>query len=109
MVTTDSWFAEQAQIFSVLSSELRLRLLSEMVDRQVTAPELAEKTEFEVTAETIHNNLKQLREIGLVSSEKVYGPGNRPKDAFELTDGGFEIVLTVSDEYLFSCDVINSE
>lgn len=94
----------QARLFSVLSSELRLRLLTKLADDPVTAPELAEDPAFQVTAETIHNNLKQLRDVGLVESERVYGPGNRPKDAFSLHKDGFEIILSVSDDYTFDLE-----
>jgi predicted ArsR family transcriptional regulator len=100
----DDDYSEQAQLFAVLSSELRLRLLSQMTEGRVTAPELAEQEGFEVTSETIHNNLKQLRDAGLVDSERIYGPGNRPKDAFSLADEGIELALRVSDRYSFDLD-----
>mgnify|MGYP006295154639 CR=1 FL=1 len=101
MVDMDS-VAEQARLFGVLASELRLQLLAVLAEETVSAPELADRPEFDVTAETIHNNLKQLREVGLVESERIYGPGNRPKDAFSLSADGFELVLTVADEYSVS-------
>ena len=93
--------AEQTEIFSSLTSELRLQLLEELTSGPTSAPDLAEKEQFEVTAETIHNNLRELERVGFLERKEVYGPGNRPRDEFSLT-GDIELQLTVkSNEYSF--------
>lgn len=94
-------YSEQTEIFSSLTSELRLQLLEELSNGATSAPELAEKDKFKVTAETIHNNLRELERTGFVEREEVYGPGNRPRDEFSLA-GDIELHLCVgSNEYTF--------
>ncbi len=96
---------KQTEIFSSLTSELRLQLLEEITESPASAPELAEKDRFEVTAETIHNNLRELERVGFLVRKEVYGPGNRPRDEFSLA-GDIELQLTIkSKEYSFDFSV----
>lgn len=88
-------YGRQAEVFSALTSELRLQLLKELSDGALSAPELADLDKFEVTAETIHNNLRELERAGFLEREEVYGPGNRPRDEFSLA-GDVNLNLTVN-------------
>lgn len=98
-------FGEQTEVFSALTSELRLELLQELSDGPSSAPELANLDKFEVTAETIHNNLRELERAGFLQRQEVYGPGNRPRDEFSLV-GDVELNLTVaSGNYSFEFSV----
>ena len=98
-------YAKQTEIFSALNSELRLQLLEEITQGSASAPDLADQDKFQVTAETIHNNLRELERVGLVDREEVYGPGNRPRDEFTLS-GDIELMLKVkSDEYSFELNI----
>lgn len=94
-------FSEQTEVFGALTSELRLKLLEELSHGASSAPELADLDRFEVTAETIHNNLRELERTGFLEREEVYGPGNRPRDEFSLV-GEIELLLAVGkNEYSF--------
>ena len=95
-------FSSQAAIFQALSSELRLRLLSKATAGPVAAPELADEPEFEVTAETIVNNLNTLENAGFLESRTVRGPGNRPRKEFSLRHDGVRLELeAIEYEYHF--------
>lgn len=98
MPDSDSDYSEQAKIFSALSSELRLKLLRYATEGPVTAPDLAQRDEFEVTAETIVNNLNLLEGVGFLESRTVRGPGNRPRKEFSLKEGGFHLGLEAAPE-----------
>ena len=98
-------YGEQTEIFSSLSSELRLQLLEELTKGPASAPDLADKDKFEVTAETIHNNLRDLERVGFLTREQVYGPGNRPRDEFSLV-GDIDLHLLVkSGEYSYDLSI----
>jgi len=98
-------FSEQTDVFVVLTSELRLKLLEEISHGASSSPELADLDRFKVTAETIHNNLRELERTGFLEREEVYGPGNRPRDEFSLA-GDIELLLSVDDnEYSFDFSV----
>lgn len=98
-------YGEQTEIFSSLSSELRLQLLDELTRGPASAPELADKDKFEVTAETIHNNLRDLERVGFLVREQVYGPGNRPRDEFSLAgDIDLHLILKL-DEYSYDLSI----
>lgn len=93
--------SDQAKVFKALNSEVRLRLL-QVVSEQgtVSAPDIAQQ--FEITAESIKNNLNQLEDAGLLTSSRVRGPGNRPRDEFSLLDDGVRLRLDVlEDTYSF--------
>lgn len=93
--------SDQARIFKALNSEVRLRLLQTVAEEgDVSAPDVAKQ--FEITAESIKNNLNQLEEAGLLISSRVRGPGNRPRDEFSLPDDGVQLKLDVlEDTYSF--------
>jgi len=98
-------YGEQTEIFSSLTSELRLQLLEDLTHGPASAPDLADKDKYEVTAETIHNNLRDLERVGFLVREQVYGPGNRPRDEFSLA-GDIQLNLSVkSDEYTFELNI----
>nr|WP_280921183.1 helix-turn-helix domain-containing protein [Halarchaeum rubridurum] len=96
-------FREQAKVFKALQSEVRLKLLKEVSERQpVSAPELHDA--FEVTKESIKKNLNQLEEAGLLRSSRERGPGNRPRDEFVLAYGESGVMVqldVVPDDYDF--------
>ncbi|WP_232688575.1 winged helix-turn-helix domain-containing protein [Halobacterium zhouii] len=96
-------FKQQAKVFRALRSEVRLKLLKEVSERQpVSAPEM--KDEFDVTKESIKKNLNQLEEAGLLKSSRERGPGNRPRDEFVLAykeDGVMVQLDIVPDDYNF--------
>ena len=98
----DGEYGAQAVIFQALSSELRLRLLARATNGPVAAPDLADESQFEVTAETIVNNLNTLENAGFLDSRTVRGPGNRPRKEFSLSHDGIRLALeAVEDEYHF--------
>ncbi len=96
-------FQQQAKVFKALQSEVRLKLLKEVCDRQpISAPELNDR--FEVTKESIKKNLNQLEEAGLLNSSRERGPGNRPRDEYVLAyeEEGVMVQLDiVPEEYNF--------
>lgn len=96
-------FKQQAKVFKALQSEVRLKLLKKVSERQpISAPELND--DFEVTKESIKKNLNQLEEAGLIRSSRELGPGNRPRDEFSLTHGDKGILVqldVVPDDYNF--------
>lgn len=90
----------QAKIFQALSSELRLQLLERVTQGPISAPDLED--DFEVTSETIVNNLNKLENVGLLTSKTVRGPGNRPRKEFTLRGDGVRLELeVVADDYYF--------
>jgi predicted transcriptional regulator len=96
-------FKQQAKVFKALQSEVRLKLLKEVSERQpVSAPELND--DFDVTKESIKKNLNRLEEAGLLKSSRERGPGNRPRDEFVLAydEEGVMVQLdVVPDDYNF--------
>lgn len=95
-------FAAQARLFSALASELRLRLLSRATEEPLEAPDLADEDEYDVTPETIVNNLNRLEDAGFLESRTVRGPGNHPRKRFEVTENGARLELeVVEDDYHF--------
>ena len=97
-------YREQVKVFKALNSEVRLRLLRRATEEKaISAPDLAEEEEFEITAESIVNNLNQLEEAGFLVSSDVRGPGNRPRKEFRLEGKGRSLVFEViEDDYLFT-------
>lgn len=93
-------FEEQKRVFKALNSARRLRLLHMLTEGPVTAPEVED--EFEVTAETIVNNLNHLEDAGFAQSKTVRGPGGRPRKEFRLKGNGVRLeVEAIEDEYFF--------
>lgn len=93
----------QKRIFKALNSELRLRLLRRLTEGPVAAPDLADEDEFEVTAETIVNNLNDLEDVGFAEAKEVRGPGGRPRKEFTLKGDGVRLEMEIiEDEYHFS-------
>jgi len=101
MSIEDGDYSAQKRVFKALNSELRLELLARLTDGPVAAPEVAE--DFEVTPETIVNNLNELKAAGFAESKTVRGPGGRPRKEFVLAgDGGVRLEMeVVEDEYHF--------
>jgi len=97
-------YKEQVKVFKALNSEVRLRLLRRATEETaISAPDLAEEEEFEITPESIVNNLNQLEKAGLLESADVRGPGNRPRKEFSLKGKGRRLVFEViEDDYLFA-------
>lgn len=97
-------YKEQVKVFKALNSEVRLRLLRRATEEKaISAPDLAKEDEFEITPESIVNNLNQLEEAGLLESTDVRGPGNRPRKAFSLKGKGRSLVFEViEDDYMFT-------
>lgn len=105
-------YEEQVEVFKALNSEVRLRLLRRATEEAaISAPDLAEEEEFEITPESIVNNLNRLEEAGFLESSDVRGPGNRPRKEFSLKGQGRSLVFEViEDDYLFTfeeADVAN--
>ncbi|RZV12550.1 hypothetical protein BDK88_0089 [Natrinema hispanicum] len=96
-------FAYQESIYKVLASEVRLRLLKKAAeDGPISAPDLADSGEFDITAESIVNNLNQLENRGLLESKNVRGPGNRPRKEFTVPKDGKSLEFElVPDDYHF--------
>lgn len=94
----------QEKLYKVLSSEVRLRLLIKATEKNaISAPELAKTGDFDITPESIVNNLNQLENVGLLKSKNVRGPGNRPRKEFYIPEDGKELRFElVPDDYLFS-------
>lgn len=105
-------YKKQVKVFKALNSEVRLRLLRRATEEKaISAPDLAQEEEFEITPESIVNNLNQLEEAGFLESSDVRGPGNRPRKEFSLKGKGRGLVFEViEDDYLFTfeeADVAN--
>lgn len=105
-------YKKQIKVFKALNSEVRLRLLRRATEEKtISAPDLAKGEEFEITPESIVNNLNQLEEAGFLESSDVRGPGNRPRKEFRLNGNGRRLVFEViEDDYLFTfeeADVAN--
>jgi DNA-binding transcriptional ArsR family regulator len=94
-------FQQQAKVFKALGSDVRLRLLKAVSERQpISAPELAD--DFSITPESIKSNLNRLEDAGFLESSRERGPGNRPRDEFVLRDGSVLLQLdVVPDDYNF--------
>jgi len=107
MSVSDDDFRRQKRIFKALNSELRLRLLNRMAENPVAAPDLAD--DFDVTPETIVNNLNELEDTGFAESKEVRGPGGRPRKEFTLAGGdGIRLEMEViEDEYHFDFDRVD--
>ncbi|MFB6176215.1 MAG: helix-turn-helix domain-containing protein [Halobaculum sp.] len=98
MEVSDSDFRSQKRLFKALNSELRLRLLHRLTDGPVAAPDIAD--DFDVTPETIVNNLNELEDTGFAESKRVRGPGGRPRKEFSLAGDGVRLNMEVlEDEY----------
>jgi predicted ArsR family transcriptional regulator len=105
MSIDDEDFRSQKRVFKALNSEIRLRLLYRMTEGPVAAPDVAD--EFDVTPETIVNNLNELEDTGFADSKEVRGPGGRPRKEFTLAGGGDGVRLeleVIEDEYYFEFD-----
>ena len=102
-------YKNQVRTFKVLNSEVRLRLLRRATEEKaICAPDLAQEDEFEITPESIVNNLNQLEEAGFLNSSDVRGPGNRPRKEFELKGKGRRVIFEViEDDYLFKFEEAN--
>jgi len=102
-------YKEQARVFKALNSEVRLRLLRRATEEKaISAPDLAQEEEFEITAESIVNNLNELEEAGFLESSNVRGPGNRPRKEFSLNGDGRSLVFEViEDDYLFTFEEVD--
>ena len=102
----DSDYKEQVRVFKALNSEVRLRLLRKATEEKaICAPDLAQQEEFEITPESIVNNLNRLEEAGFLESSDVRGPGNRPRKEFSLKGKGRSLVFEViEDDYLFTLE-----
>ncbi|PSQ18804.1 hypothetical protein BRD04_10795 [Halobacteriales archaeon QS_9_67_17] len=107
MSTEDEDFRAQKRLFKALNSELRLRLLYRLTEGPVAAPDVAD--DFDVTSETIVNNLNELEDTGFAESKEVRGPGGRPRKEFMLAgDGGVRLEMEiVEDEYFFEFDTVD--
>lgn len=107
MSIEDEDLRTQKRIFKALNSELRLRLLHRLTEGPVAAPDVAD--DFDVTPETIVNNLNELEDKGLAQSKEVRGPGGRPRKEFTLAGGnGVRLEMEVlEDEYFFKFDTVN--
>jgi len=102
MSIEDDDYSAQKRVFKALNSEIRLELLARMTDGPVAAPEVSD--DFDVTPETIVNNLNQLEAAGFAESKTVRGPGGRPRKEFVLAGGGDGVRLemeVIEDEYHF--------
>lgn len=97
MVSEELDVREQEQLFKALAYEIRLRLLRRVTEEEtVSAPQLADDDEFDVTAETIVNHLNQLESVGLLESKNVRSIEGRPYKEFRLVDDmGKRLVLEV--------------
>jgi len=97
-------YKKQVKVFKALNSEVRLRLLRRATEEKaISAPDLAQEEEFEITPESIVNNLNQLEEARFLESSDVRGPGNRPRKEFSLKGKGRSLVFeVVEDDYLFT-------
>jgi len=95
--------AHQERLHKVLGSEVRLRLLMKATEKKaISAPDLAKTGDFDITAESIVNNLNQLENVGLLESKTVRGPGNRPRKEFSIPDNGKSLYFElVPDDYHF--------
>lgn len=97
----------QKRIFKALNSELRLQLLQDLASGPVSAPALSE--EYDVTAETLVNNLNELEDAGFVRSREVRGPGGRPRKEFSLLNDGVKLSLEIRENgYEFRFDTSRS-
>lgn len=97
----------QKRVFKALNSELRLRLLRRLTEGPVAAPDLAQEDEFDVTPETIVNNLNELEDVGFAEAKEVRGPGGRPRKEFTLAGDGIHLEMEViEDEYHFSFEQV---
>jgi len=101
---SDIDYREQVKAFKALNSEVRLRLLRRATEEKaISAPDLAGEEEFDITAESIVNNLNRLEEAGFLESTDVRGPGNRPRKEFSLKGNGRRLVFeAIEDDYLFT-------
>jgi len=101
---TEIDYKKQVKVFKALNSEVRLRLLRRATEEKaISAPDLAKEEEFEITPESIVNNLNQLEKAGFLESSDVRGPGNRPRKEFRLSGKGRSLVFEViDDDYLFT-------
>jgi predicted transcriptional regulator len=88
-------FSEQAAILDKLADEKRLRMLEYAVDGPVAAPDLVEKDEFTISAESILYHLNILESVGFLQSKTVQGPYKRPRKEFELSGNGRMLTLEV--------------
>jgi len=104
LLMADIDYKEQVKVFKALNSEVRLRLLRRATEETaISAPDLAKEKEFEITSESIVNNLNQLEEAGFLESSDVRGPGNRPRKEFSLKGNGRSLVFeAIEDDYLFT-------
>lgn len=93
---------EQAALFDDLADEKRLRLLQYAVEGPISAPELAEKDDFDISAESILYHLNKLENAGFLVSKNVQGPYKRSRKEFRLDGNGRQLTLEViEDEYFF--------
>jgi len=102
MSIEDDDYSAQKRVFKALNSEIRLELLARLTEGPVAAPEVAE--DFDVTPETIVNNLNELEAAGFATSKTVRGPGGRPRKEFVLAGDGDGVRLemeVIEDEYHF--------
>ncbi len=106
MVDEAEDFGYQESIYKVLGSEVRLQLLKIAVEEgPISAPDLADTGEFDITAESIVNNLNQLENRGFLESKNVRGPGNRPRKEFRIPKNGKSLEFElVPDDYHFVFD-----
>lgn len=96
----DDDIEKQKRIFKTLNSKVRLRLLRKMTEGPVAAPDVED--DFDVTPETILNNLNELEDTGFAESKQVRGPGNRPRKEFTLSGDGIRLEMEIiEDEYHF--------
>lgn len=93
---------EQERLFKALAYDIRLRLLRRVTEEEtVSAPELADDDEFEVTAETIVNHLNKLENVGLLESKNVRSLEGRPFKEFRLAGEGKRLVFeAIPDGYV---------
>lgn len=106
MSIEDEDFRSQKRLFKTLNSEIRLRLLYHLTQGPVAAPDIAD--EFDVTPETIVNNLNELEDAGFADSKEVRGPGGRPRKEFTLRGDGVRLEMeAIEDEYYFSFEEIS--
>lgn len=102
-MTEEPDYGEYVKVFKALNSEVRLRLLHRATEEQaISAPDLAQEDEFEITAESIVNNLNQLEQAGFLESVQVLGPGNRPRKEFSLAGEGRQLIFElIRDDFDF--------
>lgn len=96
----DRALEDQAHIFDILSDETRLWILQQATEGPVAAPDLA--ADRDVSPESMHYHLDKLEQAGFLESSTVRGPGNRPRDEYQLTGNGTIVRLEViPDDYDF--------